>query len=1055
MPVGLRAAILALVGSLAAVPGRQGSDDPKLQAAVQQFFALQEAEDVEGYLALWSKSAQKPQPAQLKFVFDAGDDRFSDITIVKATPVGDRVRVRVTATRERTSTPRVTGVPSRTVRSTTEWGLVYVREADDWKLAREGAVADTIADGLLEAKTLEERNALLEEEPELLNDALVVAVGRRAQQLAQLRAYPAARAAFELMRDLAGRIGNQRLEGEALGNIGNTMYFQRNLTGALEAYESRLAIERTRADQEGIASALLGIATARYTLAEYSAALTAYEEALGIHEKLGDGLAIASSLISTGNVKYVQGDYSRAIADYSRSRDISTQGGNATGEADALEGMARVFIAQGDYAAALEALAGVLADAKASNNRSDQGSALLSIGDVHFRLGNLDRARTALDEARGHFEATKGLGPAGRAWQAMALVDLAAARFVLAEEEYRKSAARCDAAADGECAAAATVGLAFAQAAQEKFTDSIASYKKGIEAFTALKRVEHAARARVGLAQAYAGNNQADASLETAGHARRDAESIGNDDVLWRALVAESGALRKLRQPDQASAAARSAVAAVDRLFEVAKVRPSAPVALDASSALAMLALLQAEAGDAAAAFETVERMRVQDLRVVIAPVERDISRGMTDAERNDERTVTVELVALHAQLAREKALPKPDAARLARLETAIADATATRIGQQQRLFDRLPELRLWRGLAPAATRADLGTLLADVSTVLLEFVVGEDTLLVLVARRGANGVEVSSMFERASRKVIAERVARMTQPETMKDPARWRKAALELVPGLSATIGSATRAIVIAHEVLWRVPFEALPTDSGDLSDSTTVVYAPSVTALVARSQGAAQPATVELMAVSAPVLPAQAVEQLAQTAPDWVIRTPASADAEVKAVLEGTDPSRATAIDSTATTEAMVRDRLPSAAVVHLASPFRINGASPLFSPLLLAADPANDAALEAREIMNLDLRARVVIMSDGSAMSMRESADEVGVVAWAWRAAGVPALVVPRWAVDEATATPFLVELHRRLRAGDRLEQALQSARTKVRSAGDTSAPFFWAGWMQVGQ
>jgi tetratricopeptide (TPR) repeat protein len=1055
MPAGQSAAILALIGSLVAAPARQGTEDPKLQAAVQQFFALQEAEDVEGYLALWSKTALRPQPAQLKFIFDTGDDKFSDISIVRATPVGDRVRVRVTATRDRTSTPRVTGMPARTFRSTTEWGLVYVREADDWKLLREGGVADALADGLLEAKTPEERSALLEEEPELINDALVVAVGRRAGQLAVMRAYPASQAAYELMRDLARRIGNQRFEGDALGNIANAMYFQRNLTGALEAYESRLAIERARPDQEGIASALLGIATVRYTLAEYSAALAAYEEALAIQEKLGETLAIATSLISTGNVKYVQGDYSGAIADYTRSRDLSHKGGNATGEADALEGMARVFIAQGDYAAALEALAGVLADAKATNNRNDQGGALLSIGDVHFRLGNLDRARTALDEARGHFEATKGLALAGRAWQAVALVDLAAARFVLAEEEYRKSAASCGAASDGECAAAATVGLAFAQAAQEKFTDSIASYKKGIEAFTALKRVEHAARAKVGLAQAYAGSNQAEASLETARHARHDAETIRNDDVLWRALVAEAGALRNIGQRDQASAAAQSAVAAVDRLIEVAKVRPSAPVARDSSSALAMLALLQAEAGDAATALETVERMRVQDLRVLIAPVERDISRGMTDAERSDERAVAVELVALHAQLTREKALPKPEAARLARLDTTIADATAKRIAQQQRLFERLPELRLWRGLAPAATRADLASLIPDDGTVLLEFVVGEDTMLVLIARRRENDVQVTSMFEKATRKVMAERVARLTQPETMKDPARWRKAALELVPGLSATIGTATRAIVIAHEVLWRVPFEALPGETGYLSDTMAVVYAPSVTALVARSQSAPKTPDVDVIAASAPLLSPQAVEQLAQTAPDWVIRTTASADAEVKAVLEGMEPSRAVAIDSTAATEAALRDRLPSAGVVHLASPFRINGASPLFSPLLLAADPANDAALEAREIMNLDLRARVAIVSDGSAMSMREAADEVGVVAWAWRAAGVPALVVPRWAVDDGNATAFLVELHRRLHAGDRPEQALQSARTKVRSASNTSAPFFWAGWMVMGQ
>ena len=150
-----------------------------------------------------------------------------------------------------------------------------------------------------------------------------------------------------------------------------------------------------------------------------------------------------------------------------------------------------------------------------------------------------------------------------------------------------------------------------------------------------------------------------------------------------------------------------------------------------------MLALLQAEDGDAAAAFESAERMRAHDLRVLLAPGERDISRGMTDVEREEERTLAGELVSLHAQLSRERGLPKPDAARIARLEKAVAEAAQKRTAQQQALFDRLPALRTWRGLMPAATRADVDALLPDAATILVEFVVGDETLLVILARRG------------------------------------------------------------------------------------------------------------------------------------------------------------------------------------------------------------------------------------------------------------------------------------------------------------------------------
>ena len=245
-----------------------------------------------------------------------------------------------------------------------------------------------------------------------------------------------------------------------------------------------------------------------------------------------------------------------------------------------------------------------------------------------------------------------------------------------------------------------------------------------------------------------------------------------------------------MRERPRAIAAATAAVAAVDRLLEVAKVRPSAPVARDSSSAFAMLALLQAEDGDAAAAFESAERMRTHDLRLLLAPGEREIFRGMTDQEREEERKLTGELVSLHAQLARERGLPKPDAARIARLDAAAAEATQKRAAQQQALFDRLPALRTWRGLMPAATRADVDRLLPDAATILVEFVIGEDTLLVILARRGEDGVRFSTQFEPASRRAMAERAAKLQQPETLRDAGAWRTAALELIPGLPATFG-------------------------------------------------------------------------------------------------------------------------------------------------------------------------------------------------------------------------------------------------------------------------
>ena len=82
-----------------------------MRAAVARFFELQEKEDVAGYLALWSPSGTPPRPEQLKYVFDNGDDRYSDLVIARVSINGDRARVRLEVKRERTSIRRPDGTP--------------------------------------------------------------------------------------------------------------------------------------------------------------------------------------------------------------------------------------------------------------------------------------------------------------------------------------------------------------------------------------------------------------------------------------------------------------------------------------------------------------------------------------------------------------------------------------------------------------------------------------------------------------------------------------------------------------------------------------------------------------------------------------------------------------------------------------------------------------------------------------------------------------------------------------------------------------------------------
>jgi tetratricopeptide (TPR) repeat protein len=1085
------AALLFLVLQAAPAPD---AVDPALAAAIARFFELQEKEDVAGYLALWSASATPPRPEQLKYVFDNGDDKYSDLVIGRVTIKADRARVRVDVKRERSSR-RPDGTPFTFV-SPMSISLAYEKAGADWKLLSEGPAADDLAASLLEAPDEASREALLASEPALAGQQVLGSLGRSAGAAAVRMNYDETRRIYELVVQVARRGGFKREEGEALQNIANTYYFQRRFPEALAAYEQRLTLERERQDDAGVAAALAGVATIRYSYAEYGEALKGYEEALALHQKTDDVAGIAFVSLSIGNIGYLQGDFPAAIAAYQRSLDLNRTMFNVDGESRALEGLGRVFMAQGDYAGALGAFDAVRTDKRMATARGRLAAVAQSIGDVHFRLANLDAARASYEESRGHFEAVRDLPNVGRVLQAMAVTELVAARFDRAEDLYKRSGTICTSADDGDCAARAIAGLAYAQSAQERFFEAAASYRKAIDAFTARGLREEAARSEIGLSQALAGAGDFAGGVEAAVRARREGMAIENDDIMWRALTAEARAVRKLGDGDRALGISRAAVGVLDRMEAAARDKPATSLPVDATGAVATYAVLLAEQGDARAAFEASERMRAIDLRASLAVNERDIARGMSPADREEERRLATSVATLVARLARERGLPKPDSARIASLQRSLDEATAERRTWMSSLFERLPDLAAWRGLAKRDTAPDLKALVPDQRSLVLSFVLDEEVLLILAATPPAATPETDPATPRdpacqafvvpVKRRRIAEMTAAYSQA-VLSDGVVWRKSASAfaalLPPALTDLIAAAGSVAIVPHDVLWRVPFEALPVGERYLGERVRLVVGGSA-AMLARAGRTAPAAGAGVTVLGVPQLTAARIERLRQIAPAWSLRTEDEAATELQTASG--EPERTTTLTGTAATEQAVRDAIGRAAIVHLAAPFRINSASPLFSSVLLSSseapaaapapvspdvsptpatqptesrpparpDAANDGALELREVMNLTSSARLAMLTDGAAMAMRDSAAAADVVEWGWLAAGVPSLLIARWAAPPESRDRLLVELHKRLRAGEPLGSAWAAAQQLIRSTPATAAPVHWAGWMLLG-
>ena len=120
--------------------------------------------------------------------------------------------------------------------------------------------------------------------------------------------------------------------------------------------------------------------------------------------------------------------------------------------------------------------------------------------------------------------------PPGRAWRS----SIVAGRFTLSEEAYGS----IDAAAGGDRVRRQRGRrLAFAQTAQEKFQGDRST--KTIEAFTGLNR-QQAARAESAVSGARRKRRTHRALGRPAARVAGQ-EALKNDDVLWRADVAEAG----------------------------------------------------------------------------------------------------------------------------------------------------------------------------------------------------------------------------------------------------------------------------------------------------------------------------------------------------------------------------------------------------------------------------------------------------------------------------------------------------------------------------------
>ena len=145
----------------------------------------------------------------------------------------------------------------------------------------------------------------------------------------------------------------------------------------------------------------------------------------------------------------------------------------------------------------------------------------------------------------------------------------------------------------------------------------------------------------------------------------------------------------------------------------------------------------------------------------------------------------------------------------------------------------------------------------------------------------------------------------------------------------------------------------------------------------------------------------------------------------------------------------------------ILHFATHGLLDDNNPLYSRLVLSSSSEDDdGLLEAREILKLGLHADLAVLS-ACQTARGHFAPGEGLIgmSWAFFIAGTSTTVVSQWKVDSGSTALLMVDFHRRLQsskgqAGAGKAEALRQAALKLMSDPKYRHPFFWSGFVVVG-
>ncbi len=265
---------------------------------------------------------------------------------------------------------------------------------------------------------------------------------------------------------------------------------------------------------------------------------------------------------------------------------------------------------------------------------------------------------------------------------------------------------------------------------------------------------------------------------------------------------------------------------------------------------------------------------------------------------------------------------------------------------------------------------------------------------------------------------------------------------------------------VFIPHGELSLVPFPALQQSDGTyLIENHTILTAPSIQVLDLTQQqrkrqeqkGGHNSLVVGIprnaVVVGNPTMPKVAPE--IGEAP-LALRPLPGAEQEAKSIAQLLNTQ---ALTGDRATKAAVLQQLSRASIIHLATHGIFDDRNGLNSAVAFAPSGKDNGLLTAYEILNLKLKAELVVLSACDSGRGRITGDGVIGLSRSLIASGVPSVVVSLWAIPDAPTAELMADFYRNLQKGQNKAQALRHAMLTTMKT--HPAPRDWAAFTLIGE